>query len=482
MSEQITITVKAGNSNKQVKLKHYIKNTVLDTLREGGFHLPSLCNSLGKCGRCCVSFAGYAPMPTQADRALLTPDMLRKGLRLSCMARPVRDCTIHTEFSVENKGSIIAASSLHTVNQKPEDGNTIIAVDLGTTTIAMQLLHAGSGEILNTYTCHNPQGCFGTDVVERIRAGSQGKAARLKELVREAVWNGVITFLDVINNKGLCKPSLISIAGNTVMGHLFMGYSTESLGKSPFEPVSIKMIDFQWNGIRTLLVPGISAFVGGDITAGLLTFFEPHKDENWLFLDLGTNAEMVIGKGGHIIATSAAAGPAFEGGNYLGSERIRAAAKLLEQGVVDKTGLLQEPYFDTGILVDNVFIGQKDIRDIQMAKAAVRTGIHFLKEKAAFPGYEFIDRVYLAGGFGFYLDIESASQIGLIPAELTDRLQTVGNTSLHGAGLFGRKMAEGDINDGGLDYLIKSCGVFNLALEKEFEKKYIKYINFDNKE
>lgn len=478
MSKQITMTVIVMDSGKIVKLRHDIKNTVLDTLREGGINLPSLCSGMGKCGRCSVKFHGYAPLPTQTDRRLLAPERLREGYRFSCTARPLQDCEIETAFIEEKAVDIVVSGLFRRGKDTAGSTGTIVAVDLGTTTIAMQLLNAGNGEILDTYTCRNPQSRFGTDVVERIRAGSGGNAAALKALAREAVWKGVEVFLSTVKEKKLCKPTLISIAGNTVMGHLFMGYPTDSLGKNPFLPVNINMIDFEWNGIRTILVPGISAFIGGDITAGLLSIGMNNK-KNWLFLDLGTNAEMILGAGGRLYGTAAAAGPAFEGKNNLGSERIHAAAGLLGQGIVDETGLLKEPYFDTGIQIGDVFMEQKDIRDIQLAKAAVRTGIYYLMEKAGLKEYGFIDRVYLAGGLGFYLDKRAAAKIGLIPVALTDRTEAAGNTSLAGAGLYGRRIAEGSFDGGSLTDITGNCNVFNLALEEKFEENYINYINFD---
>lgn len=486
MSEQITITVTDGQGLGQVRLLHPVKNTLLDTLREGGIILPSLCANMGKCGRCLVRFKGYTPLPTQTDRALIAPGKLREGIRLACMARPVRDCRIETAFVKEGTGSIITASAFpaeeagfisRPVGQTP-CRETLIAVDLGTTTIAMQLLNGESLEVVSTYTCQNPQGSYGMDVIERIRAGCEGKASVLKQLVREAVWEGVIELLHAAGEKGLYKPGLISIAGNTAMGHLFMGYPMDSLGKSPFTPVNIKMIDFLWNGIRTVLVPGISAFIGGDITAGLL-LCGLHKNESWLFLDLGTNAEMVLVRGNRMFATAAAAGPAFEGRSQPGSMRIHAVAKLLKQGMMDETGLLKEPYFEQGIVIDDIFIGQKDIRDIQMAKAAVRAGIHFLKEKSGLEEYGGIKRVYLAGGFGFHLNKGEAVRIGLIPRELENRIITVGNTSLAGAGFYGRKIAQGCYDSKSTDYITEGCQIFNLALEENFEGRYIKYLDFD---
>ncbi|NLL77578.1 MAG: DUF4445 domain-containing protein [Clostridiales bacterium] len=485
MSERIMITVQTGNAGEEIYLLHDVKKTVLETLRESEIALPSLCSGMGTCGRCKVKFLGYAPFPTQTERGKIAPDKLREGYRLSCMAKPIKNCTIQALFAEEEKIKVLTESSIGRESSEPEryyegleTGSSVIAADIGTTTIAMRLLDVSTGEVSDTYTCLNPQRSYGMDVVERIRAGSDGYAVQLQRLVQEAILKGMEHFIQTAH----AKPKLMVIACNTAMGHLFMGYPTDTLGKSPFRPVNIGLTEFSFNGVRTVLMPGISAFVGGDIVAGLYACELYDSVKPWLFLDLGTNAEMVIGTGGRFLCTAAAAGPAFEGkgeGNTTGPERIGAIAHLLEAGLADETGLLKEPYFEAGIDADGIFVTQKDIRDIQMAKAAVRAGIHFLLKKSGISGYEPIERVYLAGGFGFYLDKEAAVRIGLIPSELQGKLEVVGNTSLTGAGLAGRKiLIDMTTEKRNLEDIIKNCEVFNLAVQQDFDKKYIEYLNF----
>lgn len=279
-----------------------------------------------------------------------------------------------------------------------------------------------------------------------------------------------------------------------------MGYPVETLGKSPFMPMHIKRDGLDWLGAPAVLVPGISAFVGGDIVSGLYAcgLCGHQGNGKWLFLDLGTNAEMVMGNGDRIAATAAAAGPAFEGRGgegIAGAERISAIAALLDQGIVDETGLMADPYFETGIerIIKRegrtgikVKICQEDIRDIQMAKAAIRAGIHFLMEHLAVEGYEEIERVYIAGGFGFYLDKKAAARIGLIPYEWAEKAKTVGNTSLAGVRLLERErvkqgggnILEWDVWDD-LERFAGKAEVFQLAEEPGFDKVYVDFMNFD---
>lgn len=517
MSERITVTVineKDSGKEKPLRLVQQKGHILLNTLREGRVNLPSLCGVTGKCGRCTVRFLEGAPLPTQPERGLIAPERLRQGYRLACTARPVRDCVIETDFQEEQRFTVVT-ETMAGKEELPDltgmargDRKTAVAVDLGTTTVAMQLIHAGSGCVLDTVTCLNPQRSYGADVISRIHAGNEGRAEAMRTAVREVLSEGIGRLCDFARENELCKPELIVIAANTVMGHLFMGYSVAGLGKSPFTPVNIGPAEDLLCGIKTVLLPGISAFVGGDIVSGIyacglcnigLHNSSLHNVKTWLFVDLGTNAEMVIGRGNRLFCTAAAAGPAFEGsgtgarkdsGGFgrakegTGAERILALAKLLKQGAMDSTGLLREPYFSEGICVEGISVTQKDIRELQAAKAAVRTGIHFLKEKAGISHYGEIDRVYLAGGFGFYLDKRAAVRIGLIPEELEDKLITAGNTSLLGAARYAAYAVSGGkgAHTEELTALAAQAEAFNMAQLPDFEKIYVEYMDFnDNK-
>lgn len=522
MSEQITVTVKNtdnGKADGEVRLKHRKGEPLLDTLREGGIHLPSLCGTMGKCGRCQVRFHEGAPLPTQLERSRISPSRLRQGYRLACAARPMADCVIETVFPEEDNLPILTqfcrkaseqtgkSASLPAVSSDMLDRRTVVAADLGTTTIAMQLIEVSTGAVKERFTCLNPQRSFGADVISRIHAAEQGKAARLKEAVESALAHGIEQLCGFAESEKLCKPEFLAVAANTAMGHLFMGYPAAGLGKSPFTPVNIGRTERVFCGMKTVLLPGISAFVGGDIVSGLYAcglgmsdlhkedFGRPEEEEEkaespWLFVDLGTNAEMVIGCGKKLFCTAAAAGSAFEGGAFrekdgfeagtgTGAARIRALAELLAQGAADETGLLGEPWFTEGITVNGIHMTQSDIRELQTAKAAVRAGIHFLKEKAGLSGYGEIERVYLAGGFGFFLDPHAAVCIGLIPQELEDRIVAAGNASIAGANLYALETARGEETDKAPEELAKRAEAFNLAQQPDFDKRYIGYMNFD---
>lgn len=574
MSKPITVTVINEYEKQPLRLLQESGQTVLHTMRESGMELPAFCDGIGKCGRCRIRFDGYAPLPTPTERALLEPEWLRKGYRLACMARPVKDCVVECAFVQEQTMDVVTESRVtnpqyvETIQDvKPiqrvklksiaDDSRgqqrikeTMIAVDIGTTTIAMQLMDIAHGEVLETYTCMNPQRSYGADVISRIKAASEGAGERLQELVSEALKDGVRQLkkriakyetmeghtelegtVDLYNVE---KPQVLCIACNTAMGHIFLGYDTSGLGKSPFRAIDLRMIETEWEGLRTIVLPGISAFVGGDVVAGLYAWglcdaetgnSETHGADTeesdtknvapWLFIDLGTNAEMVMGAGGCVVCTAAAAGPAFEGrgkDGALAADRVAAVAKLLKQGLVDETGLLAEPYFSKGIEVEvcsgeepgkkSVFITQEDIRQLQMAKAAVRTGIHFLMEKLGIKEYEQIQKVWVAGGFGFFLDMDAAGRVGLLPENVSMKAESVGNTALAGAGRLGRLFATASEENVKCKAEFKSKGsdrkdnvswntvremvekytqtaeVFNLAEETMFEQIYVEFMNF----
>lgn len=509
MSKQILLTVRGceqkNGEAEEIKLLHNTNQTVLATMREGGFKLPSLCGVNGKCGKCMIKFKGTAPLPTPSERIWLAPDQLRDGFRLACMAKPVTDSVVETAFLKDAEIAIVVENKLEKeldLNGAAEvqkvrhqmhgyctpEIETFAAVDLGTTTIVMQLVECITGKIWDTYTCLNPQSVYGADVISRIQAGSEGGGERLRKLVIDALESGMRQLEESAIGNKLCKPTKIMIAGNTVMGHLLLGYPVKSLGECPFIPINIGEIEFELMGRHAVLIPGISAFVGGDVVSGLYAMglhnMNTDKNENWLFLDLGTNAEMAAGDERHIFCTAAAAGPAFESKGErkdIGTARIQATAKLLEKGRMDSTGLLQDAYFEDGIECDGILITQKDIREIQTAKAAVRSGIHYLKEKMGWSSYDEIDKVYLAGGFGFYLDKESAARIGLIPCLLKDKIMTVGNTALAGAVLYGQKSHKDHEDEESriLEDIANEALFFNLAGEQDFEKTYIGYIDFE---
>ncbi len=597
MSGTVKVTVFYDNKNKiecskAMELFHDINMTLMSTLLKNVPMTGEFCGGRGVCGRCRLLFTEGAPAPTALDRKFFTPEKLREGWRLACAAKPKSDCCIRVDFL--NTGEIDIVTAVAAVGEKSGysqnfdqygqlnqpslpsqlsqpsqpslpsqlsqpnrprqssqpgqpgqsshaaasfESQYIIATDLGTTTIAMQLMDMESGEVIDTYCAMNPQRRYGADVLSRIKAAEEGCAGEMKDSVWEVIGAGVERFGELNMHGKTVNICCMCIAGNTVMTHILMGLSAKGLGKSPFTPEELGLQQCRAPGhdFPVYIAPGISAFVGGDIAAGLYHCGLPgisHLEKDGekinedavLFIDLGTNGEMAIADRNGVIATAAAAGPAFEGGvgaRIIGSDMVKITALLLRRGIIDETGLLADEYFDEGVWVAlpaagsmsgvqtahdpgsagdvsaadgpyrmqalyetygydphmdmTLHITQADIRSLQMAKAAVRAGIEILCSRA---DNSKVGRVFLAGGFGYYLDTDDAVDIGLLPEKFRDCTVSVGNTSLAGAFDIGRGLWQGRIDASALSQRLSKVKVINLAGEKDFEKKYIGSMNF----
>lgn len=375
----------------------------------------------------------------------------------------------------------------------------VIAVDIGTTTIAM-VLYDSMGQQEDCFVTVNPQVKYGADVLSRIQAAEEPAAAEtMKREVREVLVQGIRQFRGTQDDAGEATEYCMFIAANTTMVYLLVGLDPAELGRSPFFASHLSMQEFAIEGVKGIILPGLSAFVGADIVAGIYACGMAQKEEITLLIDLGTNGEMAIGSRKGIIACSTAAGPAFEGGatrGVWGADMVHLTAELLRAGILDETGLMAEEYFEQGILIGNTLITQKSIRDLQLAKAAIAAGIGTLAEAYGLESMEQIDRVVLAGGFGYYLQAEDAAKIGLLPAKLVPKVISGGNTALAGIRrylLTGSEAPDKDklrstVSDVNLPYhvvsdiaeagdrfgeIVKMTRVMNLAEQDAFQDRYI---------
>jgi len=419
------------------------------------------------------------------------------------------------EYAVSEKEGTVNCDTLKAGN---EAGNIYaIAIDLGTTTLAFSLVDIVSKKILHTVTMLNSQRKYGADVLSRIQASVDGKKEELRACIQKDLREGID---ELLKEYRIIDIDHVVISGNTTMIHLLMGYDCSTLGIYPFAPVNTELISgtaeeiigYKQPGaeIKTTILPSISAFIGGDIVAGLYALDFATNKEISLFVDLGTNGEIALGNCDRILTTSVAAGPAFEGGNIscgtgsvagaicaleinrndvsdiklntihnvppcgiCGTGVIETVAELLKCGLIDETGLLVDEYFETGFPLTNeqepIIFTQQDIRQFQLAKAAVRTGIEVLTKEYGITMDE-IDKVYIAGGFGYHLNINKAASIGLIPPELTTKATAAGNTSLAGAVKY-----LGDTNASDTIQRIKNASEdIILANDSDFQEVYLK--------
>lgn len=495
--------------------------TILEMLTAEGHSYSFPCGGRGSCGKCKICVVDGDVPPSKADEAFFTKEQIEEGYRLACQAVPVTDCTVRLcgwEEIEKGEAEILSKISEAQVGKKTGDGKDYIAIDIGTTTIAVSLVDGVTGKSARVYTAMNRQRSFGGDVITRIAAACDGKGGQLQQLIREDLLNGI---REVFTRSGR-NAAGIAIAGNTTMGHLLMGLSCETLGTMPFTPVDISMRTLRFEevfgvneyDIPVLLLPGISTYVGADIAAGMLSCGFDETEEVSLLIDLGTNGEMAIGNKDRILVTSTAAGPAFEGGNIscgmasvagaicnvsieetnvkittiadnspagiCGTGAIAALSELLRLEYVDETGLLDEDYFEDGFLLCQsadgapIVFNQKDVRQMQLAKAAVRAGLETLLLRYGVD-YDGVDHVYLAGGFGYKMDLEQAVGIGLLPEELKGKVQAVGNSSLSGA----RDALLLEDAPKRLQHICALAEEVNLSMDKEFQELYVEHMMFE---
>lgn len=370
-----------------------------------------------------------------------------------------------------------AAGKMHILTENPfpesqplPEGERLAVADIGTTTIAM-LLYAADGTVCDRYVAVNPQTEYGADVISRIRAAEdKAVAEELQRLVKQVLESGLQRFCSYLAPE---EKLLLVLAANTTETYLLMGWDTSELGCAPFRVSHREAVSTG----ETFVFPALSAFVGGDITADIYACGMTEKPEITLLIDLGTNGEIALGNSLRRIACSTAAGPAFEGGvnrGIWGADMISLLATLRREGILDENGLLGEPYFEQGIRIGNVCVTQEAVRAVQLAKAAIAAGITVLLGKYGI-GEEQVDRVILAGGFGYYLKPEDAAEIGLLPAHLAGKAVPGGNLVLAGARRAGGKLLAGEslLLERELRELQSGTELVNLAGEPEFAGLYI---------
>jgi len=517
------IPVKVIEGEKTYTLMVKEKESILDALMAKDASFTAVCGGTGKCGKCKIKVLdGYLPV-TPSDTRHFTEDELKDGMRISCRAYPTEPIQIEIKFKEESAFQVLTEYEQSETQEViySEDDTFGIAIDIGTTTIAMQLLSMESGNVLASFSTINHQRSYGADVISRILASVGGK----KEELQRSICQDLVKGIRQLTAKAGVEPGRIKeviIAGNTTMGHLLMGYDCKGLGEYPFTPVNIKQITDTYSNLladdfleaTVHLMPGISTFVGGDIAAGLYACDVDQKEEYALLIDLGTNGEIALGNKNKIMVTSTAAGPAFEGGNITfgvgsiegaisgvvieggqvniktigdkapvgicGTGVLEAVAELLKADLADETGCLADDYFDDGFLLataedgTEIVINQQDIREIQLAKAAVRGGIETLFLRYGISKEE-VSKVYLAGGFGFKLDCQKAIEIGMIPEVFGDKIEAVGNSSLGGAVKFLLSEEERErvrcIGD--------NAEEINLSADKDFNQFYMDYMYFE---
>lgn len=473
----------------------------LDALAlRGGVPLERPCTGAGICGKCRVRAAPPAEFltpPTFTERRLLKKAELDAGLRLACCATILGSGTVSVVNPVGQRSHRILEdlgpdAMFVWDGARPGYG---ISVDIGTTTVACCLLDLQGQKILGVHSFLNPQIPFGDDVISRISHSTSSPEA-LGQLQRAILGGLSSAFLELAQRHGIRTEEIreVVVAANTVMEHLLMGVSPETIGKSPYtpaffshDPVPAASLGLPVHPEGLLkLIPNVAGYVGGDIVSGATAFGLDSGAPLKLLVDIGTNNEIVLGNRDGLYCCAAAAGPALEGARIQcgmraqagAIERVRLAggeleieviggghpvglcgsglvdllALLLREGIVERSGRFVPPeecrneplrsrlgrdgngmvHFLLGEAADAVRLTQKDVREVQLALGAIRAGMGVLLERRDV-SLEDIDELLLAGAFGNYIDLDSAMAVGLVPKLPRERIRSVKNASGLGA-------------------------------------------------
>jgi len=461
--------------------------TLLDAAGQAGIILNTVCGGKGICEKCIVN------LEPPRRQVLACQYRIQKDLTVTIPpASRFFEQKILTH-GIDTKAGV--RPDVYEKYKKTASAGKIfgVAVDIGTTTVVAKLVDMTDGHPLATQADLNPQTQYGDDVISRINyAQTDAKLAELHKAIIDCIneLTAKLCSQASIDTKQIYE---MCVVGNTTMNHIFLKLPVVQLGQAPYKAFSLgaqdlspKKLALQINPAGNIhTVENIAGFVGSDTVAVALAVDINSADEMTLAVDIGTNGEIVLGTADKLYAASCAAGPAFEGariscgsramegaiqavvinegdldleviGNcpphsICGSGLIDAVAVLLDLGIIDRTGrfvkpekvqdklspadlsrIIQQDGQPAFRLVDKIVLTQQDIRQVQLAKAAIRAGIKLLQKKIGLEDDD-IKQVLLAGAFGNYIRRESALRIGLLPNLPLERIHFIGNAAASGA-------------------------------------------------
>ena len=459
MAKKVSITLLPLNQSFEVAKDSQLH----DILFSYGVEFP--CGGHARCRGCRIRIKeGHLPI-TDSQKNILDDKELNEGWRLACEGRVQDDLIIELD---QWKSDVLSDDSDFQFSPMHGFG---VAIDLGTTTLAAQLVNRETGEVLAVETAINPQAKYGGDIMTRIDAASRlVKQNEMQLLIRSKI-NDMIIDLFHSSNEKISRLKRIIIVGNAVMHNIFCGVDVEPMGYHPFEPVSNDLelytpSELRWDlneDVTIEFLPGVGSFIGSDILIGVWAKKIIESDGIKVLVDLGTNGEIMVGNKDKFLAASTAAGPAFEGAGIsmgmraatgaistvmtrngeiipkvLGSEKARgicgsglvdAISAYLDDGSIKADGRFLNG--ESIMVMDPVVITQKDIRELQLAKGAIATGIRLLLKEFNAEEKD-VSEVYLSGAFGNYISKRSARRIGLLNFP-QKKITTAGNTALLGA-------------------------------------------------
>ncbi len=441
-----------------------------DALIKAGINAEHPCGGMGKCKKCIVLVNGNE--------------------ELSCQYRIETDISV----SIPDSGEIISETGASQTGEITE--NVCLALDIGTTTLALALVSLNTNEIIKVITRTNPQRTFGADIMSRIDYCTKNGTEKLHTTLISEINKMIADFK-------LTDEVMLYVSGNTTMLHLFFGIDCSAIGVAPYTPVfleskheSAKKLGLA--GVKEVeSLPSIAAFVGADLVAGLNLVEMPQKNKYNLLIDLGTNAEIVLFSEKSVLCTSAAAGPCFEGANIscgmsatngavysysdgivktignaapkgiCGTGLIDIIAGLIANKTIDKTGFMECGEFK---IADGVHLSQADVRQFQLAKSAVFSAIVTLLNTEKISS-DSIGNIYISGGFSAKINIANAVKTGLLPDVFFEKYIPVNNSSLLGTVKYACEK-----ND--LSVYTKNAAYVDLSTTPDFSDLYIENMMF----
>ncbi len=566
--------------DKEIEVEN--ESLLIDVIRKNGFKLETPCNSKGICGKCKVKIYGIKSEPKDEEKKFLTNanerlaciTKIEEDITVEFLSNEKEDlktinqgysidvdinsrlqkkkfqnikkaeykCSVEcTSFNIKDMDIIKRIGDLRKYQEENlyvvtfedtiidlfnENKNILgVALDIGTTGISSYLLDLENGDILNKASTLNPQTTFGGDVISRISFTMQEENGLGK--LQEVIIEKINELIEELIGKKFNRDDIynLNIAANTTMLHILAGVNPESIAKAPYKATFLDKIDLRPKelnidinpkGVITLL-PSISSYVGADIVAGIVAI-DISKYQYVIFIDIGTNGEMVLLKDGKLYSTSTAAGPALEGMNIscgmraesgaiekfkldenfnisystigefkargiCGSGLLDITSNLIKTGILEPSGRfskklpenIKEKFRDKKFYItEDIYISQKDIRQIQLAKGAIASGITMLLKEVD-DSIENIEHAIIAGSFGYHLKEESIRTVGIIPNGFKGDIKFVGNSSVEGAKLSllnkDKLLEMMDVKD--------RVEVVDLSSKDYFQKYFIEALNFN---
>lgn len=538
---------------QDVELNSNYNDTVFDVSQDAKVDVGGVCGGRGFCGKCQIVISGNTSPITHVEEEFLSPGQLKNRTRLACQVRAEGNVSVSSQYlsnlqvvtmgyepkfhldpavktrEVDGKIAIVYTNDseeriLRFLDEKEGKSTKMsgLAIDIGTTKIVVYAMNLMNGNVLATYVEENPQIVFGADVMSRLARAISHGVEEQQRLIEDFINLAV----SKLRRHGLSATDIfdIVVVGNSVMHHLFLGQNISNLSHSPYrvslvEPRYIKASDLcitSADGGLIYAPPPVQGFVGSDALVGAYVLKLWMRKGVNVFIDLGTNSEIMVASDGHIFATSTPAGSAFEGMNIrhgmksspgaiesvaiepdtlapvvktigsskpcgiTGSGLVDVVSEMLRTGIIDYSGRFRlsdsshimrgpdgpEYVISRGTCNKNrISITQRDIRELQLAKAAVQAATRILMKKVG-KNLVHISRVYVAGSFGLYINPVSGINIGLFPEIRPEKIETVGNTAGSGARILLKNLsARKEVEE-----LAKKIGFVDLVREREFNQ------------